>query len=62
MVLTLQKKSTPSEVLYAEIDWLKAAHANSGNKGFYESYRDGFASAIGWMEFHAKQAKAMEKE
>jgi len=60
--LDVNKNSTPSETLYAEVKWLRTAHANSIDKGYVKSYRDGFEAAIGWIEFHARLINDMEKE
>lgn len=49
------------ETLYSEAEWLRTAHANSIGKEYSEDYRDGFAAAIGWIEFHAKRASEKEE-
>lgn len=38
-----------------EAKWLDTAHKNSADKGFADQYRAGFASAAGWVRFHANR-------
>lgn len=56
------KDSNPkaSEVLFAEVKWLLTALENASDDNYSITYRDGFAAAITWVEFHAKQAKEKE--
>ena len=46
--------------LREEAQWLRSAHANSLDKGYSQALRDGFASAIGWVELHAEMVERGE--
>ena len=40
------------QALEDEARWLNTAHNASHDKGYSQAFRDGFGSAIGWVELH----------